>query len=86
MFCILRAPSQATDVLPNAHEFAKDMGVWSLALVLPQVIAAPIAGNLLDYFEKIGPSLHLGYSIVFCVSGVYFVVGSYFVYKIEAVK
>jgi hypothetical protein len=29
------------------------MGVWSLALVLPQVIAAPISGYLLDYFQKV---------------------------------
>jgi MFS family permease len=39
----------ATDVLPNKEEFAKDMGIWSLAMVLPQVVAAPIAGVLLDW-------------------------------------
>ncbi len=73
-------------MLPSADEFAKDMGIWSLAMVLPQVVAAPIAGNLLDYFQKIGPQIHLGYSIVFTLSGVYFVLGSYFVKEIVAVK
>lgn len=29
--------AMATDVLPHPHEFAKDMGIWSLAIVLPQV-------------------------------------------------
>jgi len=41
----------ATDVLPSKEDYAKDMGIWSLALVLPQVIAAPVAGHLLDYFQ-----------------------------------
>jgi hypothetical protein len=27
----------ATDVLPDEKSFAKDMGLWSLALVMPQV-------------------------------------------------
>ncbi len=73
-------------MLPNAAEFAKDMGVWSLAMVLPQVVAAPLAGNLLDYFEKIGGSMHLGYTVVFLLSGCYFVAGSYYVKEIVAVK
>ena len=29
--------AMATDLLPNPDEFAKDMGIWSLALILPQV-------------------------------------------------
>jgi hypothetical protein len=77
---------QATDVLPDADEFAKDMGVWSVAFVLPQVLAAPIAGNLLDYFEKVGPDVHLGYTIVFCLAVLYFIGGTYFIKFIEAVK
>eukprot|EP00455_Lapot_gusevi_P055993 TRINITY_DN919_c0_g1_i3.p1 TRINITY_DN919_c0_g1~~TRINITY_DN919_c0_g1_i3.p1 ORF type:complete len:204 (-),score=59.15 TRINITY_DN919_c0_g1_i3:54-626(-) len=78
--------AMATDVLPNADEFAKDMGVWSLAFVLPQVLAAPIAGNLLDYFEKIAPQIHLGYSIIFLLAVVYYSGGTYFVKFIQKVK
>jgi MFS family permease len=76
----------ATDVLPCQDEMAKDMGIWSLALVLPQVVAAPIAGYLLDYFQKIGPAnANLGYSIIFLVAVVYFAWGTYFVKLIENV-
>ena len=34
--------AMATDVLPSNKDFAKDMGIWSLALVLPQVIASDL--------------------------------------------
>lgn len=76
----------ATDILPSKEEFAKDMGVWSLALVVPNVLAAPIAGNLLDYFEKISLSWHLGYSVIFAVSVLYFWGGSYLVQYIRGVR
>lgn len=76
----------ASDVLPNEKEFGKDMGVWSLALVLPQVIAAPVAGNLLDYFEKIAPTLHVGYSMIFLLAVVYFSSGLYYIKYVVNVK
>lgn len=78
--------AMATDVLPNEKDFAKDMGIWTLALVLPQVIAAPVAGNLLDYFETIGPSFHVGYSMIFMLAVVYYAAGSYYVRYVENVK
>lgn len=81
--CACRA--LATDLLPNPHEYAKDMGIWSLALVLPQVVASPIAGKLLDYFEQIGPSMHLGYVMIFLVAGGYTAAGTFFVKYIEGV-
>jgi len=77
--------AMATDVLPNADEFAKDMGIWSLALVLPQVIAAPISGALLDYFQKVGPEINLGYSVVFLVAVIYYGFGTFFVKFIDGV-
>jgi len=76
--------AMATDVLPNADEFAKDMGIWSLAIVLPQVIATPVAGHLLDYFQKSGDNL--GYSVIFIVAVVYYGVGTWFVRYIDAVQ
>ncbi len=78
--------AMATDVLPSETEFAKDLGVWTLALVLPQVIAAPVAGNLLDYFNQIGPSLQLGYSMIFLLAVVYYVAGAYYVRYVTSVK
>ena len=76
----------ATDVLPNPEEFAKDMGIWSLALVMPQMIAAPVAGHLLDYFQTISPALNLGYTVIFLVSVGYFAAGTYYVKHIHGVE
>ena len=44
----------ASDVLPSADDTAKDMGVWHIAFTMPQIIATPIAGRLLDVFQNIG--------------------------------
>ncbi len=75
--------AMATDVLPHPEEFAKDMGIWSLALILPQVIAAPIAGYLLDYFQQFGHNL--GYTAVFLSAVVYYALGTFFVKELEGV-
>jgi len=74
----------ATDVLPNPEEFAKDMGIWSLALALPQVIATPIAGYMLDYFQKMGHNL--GYSVIFLLAVLYFSAGTFFVKYVDSVQ
>jgi MFS family permease len=79
----------ATDVLPNAHDHAKDMGVWHIAATLPQVTAAPLAGVLLDTFQKIGRAHGLptlGYIIIFGLAIGYFAVGTMLVSKIKGVR
>jgi MFS family permease len=79
----------ASDVLPSMDDYAKDMGVWHVAMVLPQVIATPIAGFLLDNFQVVGRANqipNLGYSIIFLVAVVYFFLGTVFVKKIKKVR
>ena len=39
-----------TDVLPSQEDAGKDMAVWHVSMVLPQSIAAPIAGVILSSF------------------------------------
>ena len=80
-----RCRALATDLLPNPNEYAKDMGLWSLALVLPQVVASPIAGKLLDSFQEVGHGWNLGYVMIFLVAGGYTAAGTYFVKYIEGV-
>jgi MFS family permease len=36
------------DVLPDKENSGKDIGVWHIALNVPQIFAAPLAGLLLD--------------------------------------
>jgi len=79
----------ASDVLPSMDDYAKDMGVWHVAFVLPQVIATPVAGFLLDSFQPIGEANHipnLGYTIIFLMAVVYFALGTVFVKQIKGVR
>ncbi len=79
----------ASDVLPSIDDYAKDMGVWHVAMVLPQVIATPIAGFLLDKFQVIGKAQsidNLGYVVIFLLAVVYFILGTVFVKQIKKVK
>ena len=80
----------ASDVLPS-EDYAKDMGVWHVAQVLPQMIATPFAGFFLDAFQKIGktPAVNqptLGYTVIFTMSVIYFALGTVFVSKIKKVR
>lgn len=79
----------ASDVLPSMDDYAKDMGVWHVAMVLPQVVATPIAGFLLDNFQRVGKAQNLptlGYTVIFLLAVVYFVLGTVFVKQIKGVR
>ena len=67
------------DVLPSEKEAAKDMALWHSALVLPQIVATPVAGWLLDLFQSVGRPTYqcLGYNVVNGVCIVYFIIGAY---------
>ena len=79
----------ATDVLPNMDEAAKDMGLWHIALTLPQLLAVPVAGVLLDIGQQAGKARglpNLGYTIVFGTAIVYFVLGTLFVSRVKKAR
>jgi MFS family permease len=79
----------ACDVLPSMDDYAKDMGVWHVSQVFPQVIATPIAGFLLDDFQLAGKANGmptLGYTVIFSVAVLYFVLGTVFVSRIKGVR
>jgi MFS family permease len=76
----------ATDVLPSADDYAKDMGIWHIATVLPRVVAVPVAGPILDVFNRLGPAWgypSLGYTVIFSMSMVYVMVGTALVSRIK---
>jgi MFS family permease len=79
----------ASDVLPSMDDYAKDMGVWHVAVVLPQVIATPFAGFLLDNFQRVGKVQNipnLGYTVIFSIAVVFFALGTFFVKQIKGVR
>jgi MFS family permease len=74
----------AVDVLPSSAAGGKDLGIWSMANTLPQVLGPAMAGPLLDAFNHQAPNL--GYSVVFSASILYVLLGSVFVWKIRGAR
>src|SRR5262249_57239358 len=58
------------DVLPAGEDAAKDMGIWHVSMVLPQMIAPAITGMTLSALKS--TSLLLGYTLVFMMMTVWF--------------
>jgi MFS family permease len=74
----------AIDVLPKGESAAKDMGIWHVSLVLPQIFAPALTGITLSAFK--GTSLLLGYTVVFVLTAIWFVLGTVFVRQIRGVR
>lgn len=85
-----------TDVLPTKSNAAKEMAVWHIAMTLPQSIAAPLAGGLIEAFGKTvtpggedGSIAHYtiaGYSAVFILCAACFALGAYFLKNVRGVR
>lgn len=71
------------DVLPDSENYARDLGVWHISVVLPQVIASPIAGAILDSFSK--DETFKGYDVLFSISSICFFLASYMFLKLKTV-
>ena len=79
----------ATDVLPNMDDAAKDMGIWHIALTFPQLVTTPLAGFLLDTFQRVGKASGqptLGYTVIFSIAIVYFFLGTVFVRRVKKAR
>jgi len=79
----------ASDVLPSPDDYAKDMGVWHVSFTLPQVLAVPIGGVLLDTFQRIGRATghpNLGYTMLFVLALVYFLLGTVLVRQVKGAR
>src|SRR5258705_9991208 len=74
----------AIDVLPKGESAAKDMGIWHVSLVLPQVLAPALTGVTLSLFKE--ASLLLGYTVVFAMTAVWFILGTLFVRQIRGAR
>jgi MFS family permease len=70
------------DVLPSKERYARDMGIWNIALTVPQVVAFVIGSILLS----IPGSAALRYTLLFVVFAIYALAGTITVRFIKAVK
>lgn len=73
------------DVLPSRRTFARDMGVWNIALSLPQVIAPVVGGPIIDSFNKAGQPI-AGFQVLFSLAIVYCLIGTITVRFIRGIK
>jgi MFS family permease len=81
--------AMASDVLPSEDDYARDMGVWHVAMTLPQVVATPIGGYFLDTFQVVGKQAGnsiLGYQVILGLATLYFILGTVLVRRIRKVK
>ena len=60
------------------------MGIWHVSLVLPQVLAPALTGVILSSLKQ--DSLLFGYTVVFAVTAVWFILGTVFVRQIRGAR
>ncbi|UBV43875.1 MFS transporter [Deinococcus taeanensis] len=61
-----------SDAMPSQSSYARDMGIWHVAFVAPQMSSAP-QGALLDWGNAQGGNL--GYTLVFGIAALCFMLG-----------
>lgn len=77
------------DVLPSETDVAKDMSLWHTALVLPQIVATPVAGWVRDIGQSMGDEMGVvcfGYKLIFGVCVTYFLAGCWVTKRIVGIK
>ena len=75
----------ACDTLPDKTKSAKDMGLFHIALTLPQAILPLFGGALIDYLNgHMGGNA--GYRVVFASAVVFLFVGTVLVSRIRSVR
>jgi Na+/melibiose symporter-like transporter len=77
-----------SDAMPSQATYARDMGLWHVAFVAPQLSSAP-QGFLLDWGNARGLASgfeHLGYFIVFGIAAACFTLGVLLVRNIKGVR
>jgi MFS family permease len=73
------------DVLPSQKHFARDMGIWNIAVSIAQVIAPVFGGPIIDSFTQAGHPVQ-GFQVLFTLAIVYCIAGTVTVRFIRSVK
>jgi MFS family permease len=71
----------ATHVLPSRADAGKDMGIWHVSFVLPQMIAPGLTGLVIAACKPV--SITFGYAIAFGLAAVWFALGCAFVARLR---
>ncbi|MBF6593031.1 MAG: MFS transporter [Thermaceae bacterium] len=73
----------ATSVLPDETKHARDMGIWHVALVFPQLFQG-LFGQVLDAGNRATPNG--GYPLLFAIAVTFFLLGTLFVSRVRGVR
>ncbi len=72
------------DVLPPTDEAGKFLGLWSAMGIIPQVVGITIGAVILQALR--GLPDHQGYTVLFLVTVVYFVLGTVIIRQVKGVR
>eukprot|EP00698_Gefionella_okellyi_P001966 TRINITY_DN1184_c0_g1_i3.p1 TRINITY_DN1184_c0_g1~~TRINITY_DN1184_c0_g1_i3.p1 ORF type:complete len:317 (+),score=69.82 TRINITY_DN1184_c0_g1_i3:693-1643(+) len=78
--------SLVADTLPSNEDHGRDMSLWHLSISIPQCVATPVGGAILDGLKPVGIARGqpaLGYIVLFIVAAVYSTVGTAFIYPVK---
>ena len=75
----------ACDTLPDKTKSAKDMGLFHIALTLPQAVLPLFGGALIDYLNRTAGG-NVGYRVVFASAILFLFLGTVLVSRIKAVR
>ncbi len=73
-----------TDVLPSAEQYGKDMGLWSAMGIIPQVFGIIAGAAVLSFFRPFPH--HLGYTILFGLTVLFFLAGTLLIRQVKGVR
>jgi MFS family permease len=76
----------ATDVLPPTDQYGKDMGIWSAAGIIPQVIGVTLGGVIINTLRSNGGDKNLGYSVLFGIAVLLFGLGTLLVSRVKGAR
>lgn len=80
-----------TDVLPNKQDAGKDMAVWHIAMVLPQSLAAPLAGFILlalgtTQVNGVAHYSQTGYMAIFGMAALFLALGAFWLRNVKGAR
>jgi MFS family permease len=73
-----------TDVLPSADRYGKDMGLWSAMGIIPQALGVIAGAAVLSFFK--GFPNHLGYTILFSLTVLFFLLGTILIRQVKGAR
>jgi MFS family permease len=72
----------ALKVMPARQDVGKDMGIWHICMVLPQVIGPATTGWLITWITGIA-SVRLAYALAFALAALWFILAAHFIGRVR---